>query len=135
MKLLPIDAQRGQTRQMRTERQMLATGFASPAQSFVKERLNIHDILVDNETATFFFEIESTDYRQAAFRKGNIIVVDRSKSLTKQCLIVAVLQNEFAIIHLSGRPNQWNAINIKTNEAVEEEFELWGVITATIHRL
>ncbi len=135
MKLLPIEAKRPESRKMRTERQMLATGFASPAQSFVKERLNIHDLLVTNETASFFFELESSTYQHALFRQGDILVVDRSLPPTNSCYIVAILHNEFTVIYLQGKTNQWKAVSCKTRQIIHEEFEFWGTITAIVHKL
>lgn len=113
---------------------MLATGFASPADNFVEERLNINDLLIDNDTATYFFRIQS-EYKQATnIRRGDILVVDRSKPLRQSCYAVAILNQSFTLIYVENKAESF-IYDLSTGEQLTDKIEVWGVVQYCIHQL
>lgn len=76
----------------------LSAGFPSPAEGYEDEPLNLHDWLVRNPAATFFFRVEGDTLRHDHIRDGSILVVDRSAKPAAGRLIVAEVDGAFAII-------------------------------------
>ena len=56
----------------------LSAGFPSAAEGYEDEPLNLHNWLVLNPAATFFYRIRGDELRAEHVRDGSILVVDRS---------------------------------------------------------
>ena len=119
----------------RTKRQMLATGFASPADNFIEDRLNIHDLLVSNATATYFFKVTSASYAPH-FQPNDILVIDRSKQPQQNNCLVVVIDHRFSIARME-ESNSEQALFFFSDQANinEQEVTIWGVITNLIRPL
>jgi DNA polymerase V len=53
-------------------------GFPSPAEGYEDQPLNIHELLVKNEAATFYFRVNGDSLNTEYVRHGSILVVDKS---------------------------------------------------------
>jgi len=56
-----------------------ASGFASPAQGYEEQRIDLNRLLVTNPSATYFFRLDSGDMERLGLPRGALLVVDRSK--------------------------------------------------------
>ena len=52
-------------------------GFPSPAEDYMGRRLNIHDLVVHNNTATFLVKVSGNSMIKAGIFDGDVLVVDR----------------------------------------------------------
>lgn len=119
----------------RSKRQMLATGFASPADNFIENRLNIHELLIANATATYFFTIGSTDYAPD-FCLHDIIIIDRSQLPQSGSYVVVVVNQQFSIAQVKGRQNNRKLLFYNSEQLVaEQEVCVWGVVSHLIRPL
>jgi len=55
------------------------SGFASPAQGYEEQYIDLNRLLVKNRPATYFFKLDSRDMEQLGLPMGALLVVDRSK--------------------------------------------------------
>ena len=55
-----------------------ATGFASPAQGYEEQSIDLNRILVQNPPATYFMRLESSEMADLGLPQGSILIVDRS---------------------------------------------------------
>jgi len=112
-------------------------GFASPADDFVEEYLNLNDLLVKREEATFFVRVEGRSMINAGIYPNDILIVDRSLEAKHRSIIIAVLDGEVTVKRLY---NQNNKVYLKAENPdcmdipINGELHIWGVVTSVIHR-
>ena len=112
-------------------------GFASPADDFVEEYLNLNELLVKREEATFFVRVEGRSMINAGIFPDDILIVDRSLEAKHRSIIIAVLDGEVTVKRLH---NHNKKVFLKAeNPACKDipilgELHVWGVVTSVIHR-
>lgn len=103
------------------------------------ERLNIHDYIVENDTATYFIRVKGDSMQGAGIYDKDILVVDRSKEICSGKIIAAALNGCFTIKRLIikngirslfSENSKYPPITITS----ECDFEVFGVVTYTIHK-
>ncbi len=112
--------------------QPIQAGFPSPAADTIQTQLNLHDHLVKNPASTFFMQTSSC-YPEKGISKGDLLVIDRSKILTKPTLAIVCIENELRIESIVQ--NRYGIWQIESKIGSVHEFQLWGIITYVIHRI
>lgn len=87
------------------------TGFSSPAETYVKGRLDTNELLVPNPIHTFFMKASGN---MDGVRDGDILVIDRS---------LEPKLGDKVVLFKSGR------LELK---GYSGESEIWGVLTFSI---
>ena len=113
-------------------------GFASPADDFVEEYLDLNDLLVKREEATFFVRVSGHSMIDAGIQPDDILIVDRSLEAKHGKIVIAVLNGEVTVKRLYDRNGQ--VILKAENPAykditVEGELHIWGIVTSVIHQV
>jgi len=116
----------------------LATGFPSPADDYVEERLDLNRLLVRNRSATFFLRVKGNSMAGAGIHDGDIIVVDRSLEPADRSVVVAVVDGELTVKRLrlrNGRTELHGENPGCAPFALQEgqELSIWGVVTSAVH--
>jgi DNA polymerase V len=113
-------------------------GFPSPADDYVEDRLDLNQLLVQNQSATFFLRVKGDSMVNAGIHDGDIIVVDRSVEPTDRSVVVAVIDGELTIkrlvkhngvIELHAENPGYAPIRFKEGQ----ELTIWGVVTSSVH--
>ena len=114
-----------------------ATGFTSPAQDYLGERLNLDKLLVNSPLSTFYFKVSGTSMINAFIPDNAMLVVDRSIKPVNGKIILGVLDGEFVVYRLIK--NEYKPVlkpeNSKCKEievTKEMNFQVWGVVTYII---
>lgn len=84
------------------------TGFENPAQMYTQDRLDIHDLVVDDDLSTYYFRA-SRDWPDFNIQKGCVLVVDRSKKPDQNTLSICVKDSAF-IVHQGLHNQHWGVI-------------------------
>lgn len=116
---------------------LVQAGFASPADDFVEEYLDLNELLVHNEYATFFVRVAGRSMIDAHIYPNDILVVDRSQEAQHGNIILAVIDGEVTVKRLSCQNGTVTLIAENTeypNIDVVGELHVWGVVTSVIHR-
>jgi len=110
-----------------------ASGFASPAQGYEEQSIDLNRLLIKNPPATYFFRMESEEMAALGLQKGSLLVIDRSKRPA---------MNDLALISHEGRflcrlMTQQNGITVFANGSsnitpIANETEIIGTVTASI---
>ena len=110
-----------------------ANGFASPAQGYEDNGIDLNALLVRQPASTYFFRLAGGDMAELGLPKGALLVVDRSRK---------PLINNFVIIRYEGRflcrlMVQEDGYTIFTNGVsdimpVIDDTEVIGVVTASV---
>ncbi len=96
-------------------------GFPSPADDYVDEELNIHELLVEHPAATFFMRVNGNDLAHAHIVDGDIIVVDRSRTPRRNDIVVTAIDGELIVEEYR---------NHTSDDAIG-----WGVVCGVIRKL
>jgi DNA polymerase V len=120
------------------------TGFASPAQDYEQERLDLNKKLVTNATATFFYTVGKSDDSMidAGIMPEALLVVDRSITAKSGKTVIAIYDGEYVvkrlykrneIIELRSMNKTMNYPPIRYREGLELIIE--GVVTYALNPL
>ncbi|MFO7847444.1 MAG: S24 family peptidase [Balneolaceae bacterium] len=114
------------------------TGFPSPAADHRECRLDLHEHLVKNKSATFFCRIRGREEEPLGFYDGDLLIVDRSLAFKHHSYVVVALEDEFRVCRLWNRKRCWSlqtAENkfIALNRGEYSRNMFWGVVSHVIH--
>ena len=117
-----------------------AAGFPSPGDDVVEEPLNLNDLLIDNETATFFVRVAGDSMEGVKIFHGDVLIVDRSLTATHGSIVVAAVYGELVVKQLEQTATSTRLISAQSGYAPitisdEEAVHVWGVVTGTVRRL
>lgn len=118
----------------------VSAGFPSPAADYVERELDIAALLITNPPATYFVRVEGDSMVGSSIRPGDIAVVDCSLEAKAGQVIIAILDGELVIKQLGFAPDgapllipqnkRYRTITVQEGQ----DFQIWGVVTWTIHR-
>lgn len=113
-------------------------GFASPADDFVEEYLDLNELLVKREEATFFVRVAGRSMVDAGIQPDDILIVDRSLEAKHGKIVIAVIDGEVTVKRLStyGGKVILKAENSQYKDIhVNGSLHIWGVVTSVIHQV
>lgn len=118
----------------------VSAGFPSPAADYEEKRLDIHEYLIRNPVATFFFPVKGRSMEGAEIFDGDVLVVDRSITPTHGHIVIAFVNGERLVkrLHMRGKRVALIAENPDyPSIEIQEEMELviWGVVVGKFKRL
>ncbi|MCL2185704.1 MAG: hypothetical protein FWB86_07625 [Treponema sp.] len=124
------------------------SGFASPAQGYEEQYIDLNRLLIKNPHSTYFFKLNSSDMEGMGLPMGALLVVDRSKTpdfFSKEAIVVIRRDNEFLcrlmtkrsgkIIFTNGKSDiipMFNPFNKNSIDNSIDQTEIIGVVTASI---
>ncbi|TXI91316.1 MAG: translesion error-prone DNA polymerase V autoproteolytic subunit [Neisseriales bacterium] len=117
----------------------ITAGFPTPVTEYNEERLDINDIVATNPHATFYVRVSGSSMIDANIKDGDILVVDKSLEARHNDIVIAVVDGEFTVktlYHKDGTIKLMPA-NPEFPEIVlqnEQELNIWGVVSYTIHK-
>tara|TARA_B100001142_G_C14308769_1_gene645825 strand:+ start:399 stop:851 length:453 start_codon:yes stop_codon:yes gene_type:complete len=119
----------------------VSAGFPSPADDYLDTDLNLHKYLVKSPSSTFFIVAKGHSMEGAGISDEDLLVVDKSLEAKSGDIVVAAVNGEFTVksyltngdkIFLRAENPAANYPDIIINDVID--FEIWGVVTHTIHR-
>lgn len=116
----------------------ISCGFPSPAEDYLEAKLDLNEKLIQRPSSTFLLKAEGDSMTNAGIFNNDLLVVDKSIKPQHGHIIVAVVNGEFTLKRLVLRfPKtilQPENPKFKPLEITAEmNFEVWGVVTHTIH--
>ena len=116
----------------------VAAGFPSPAEDHMESSLDLNQHLIKHPSATFYVYARGDSMVSAGILDGDMLIVDRSLEATNDSIVVAVINGEFTVKSISKVndelfliPHNSSYDPIKVTE--EMDFEIWGIVTHSIH--
>ena len=115
-------------------------GFPSPADDYLDVDLNLHKYLVKHPASTFFIIAKGYSMEKAGIGNEDLLVVDKSLEAKNNDIVIAVIDGEFTVkrflnsngkIYLKAESELDDYPNINITKSMD--FEIWGVVTHTIH--
>lgn len=112
-------------------------GFPSPADDYVEERLDLHELTGAGSPSCYFLRVAGESMVGAGIHHGDVLVVDRAATPTSGAVVVASIDGELTVkryVHRAGR-TMLLACN-PDYPAVEladgQELAVWGVVTHSL---
>jgi len=112
-----------------------------PASTGEDERagLDVHDYLIRNSEASFFFQVRGDDMAEAEIFDGDMLVVDKSIQPAHGHIVVAFINGERLVrrLHHRGRKTSLQTGSPEEPELVLEdgtELTIWGVVVGKFKR-
>ena len=116
----------------------ISAGFPSPAEDHMDSSLDLNQHLIKHPSATFYVYARGDSMVSAGISDGDMLIVDRSLEAKNDSIVVAIINGEFTVKgiskvngHLYLMPHNTSYNPIKITE--EMDFEIWGVVTHSIH--
>jgi len=109
------------------------TGFASPAQGYEEEGIDLNRLLIRNPPATIYARLDSSDMEALGLVKGTLLVIDRSIVPTANSLVMLRHEGKFLcrlMFKKRGKPSFTDGEN--EIYPIEDETEIIGTVTAAI---
>lgn len=118
----------------------VAAGFPSPAVGELNGSLDLNQLCVQHPAATYFVRARGDSMTGAGIDDGDILVVDRSVTVTNGAIIIASINGEFTVKRLdkqNGRvrllPENPLFSPIEITPGIGAEF--FGVVTYVIKKM
>ncbi|EKR71841.1 LexA family protein [Leptospira noguchii] len=118
----------------------IKAGFPSPAEEYLETVLDITSLVIQNPNSTFFGRVKGKSMEEEGIKDQDIIVIDKSIKPQNGNIVVCTIDGVFVIktlkikgkkIELESSNSKYKTIEIKK----ENEFEIWGTVTWTIHKV
>lgn len=118
----------------------VATGFASPAQEFLENKLDLNTLICPHPESTFFVKLSELSIKTENISPNDLLVVDRSLDPSTNSMILAVINSEFEIGYIKTENNLKTFVPESPNKKLftvseDHNFQIWGVITHIIRQL
>jgi DNA polymerase V len=116
------------------------SGFPSPAEDYIDQRLNLNEHLIIRPSSTYFFRVRGDSMSAAGIASGDLLVVDRSVSPKPGHVVVAAVDGNLTVkrLKLAGRKLAL-ATEVLESPLIllteERSVEIWGVAVYVIHGL
>jgi len=114
------------------------TGFPSPADDYIDHPLDWNDFLVQHPSATFTVRVIG-DSMSPQIPEGAFVIVDKSLSAKNGDIVVAVVNGEFTLKQFSKQKKEVQLVPFNTTYPTmsikgEDDFNIWGVVTASVEK-
>jgi DNA polymerase V len=117
----------------------IKAGFASPAQDYPGETIDLNKLIIRNSDYTFIGKIEGTSMIDDALNDGDLVIIDRSLEPRDKDSVLVYIDGEYTIKHVTVDKENQTVWLIPANEdfprlqvTPDSEFIIWGVVTYTI---
>lgn len=109
------------------------TGFASPAQGYEEQGIDLNRILIRNPPATYFVRLETAEMESLGLPRGSLLVIDRSKTPAPNQFVLIRHEGQFLCRLMQKQKGRIKFTNGATDIIpVPDETEIIGVVTASV---
>ncbi|CAM4398277.1 LexA family protein [Flavobacterium terrigena] len=118
----------------------IKAGFPSPAADFDGSRISIDQIVVKNQTATFYAKANGNSMIGAGIDDGDILVIDKSIEPEDGKIAVCFIDGEFTVKRIKVQENSLlllpeNSLFEPIEVTQENDFIIWGIVTYVVKKL
>ena len=114
-------------------------GFPSPADDHIDLDLDLNEHLIKHPAATFYVYAKGDSMINAGIHDGDLLIVDRSLNPGLKSIVIAIISGEFTVKRISQinkelylLPDNKSYKPIKITD--DMDFQIWGIVTHTIHK-
>ncbi len=117
-----------------------SSGFPSPANDYVEERINLNKQLIQHPASTFFARVKGNSMFSLGIQQEDLLIIDRSINPQPGYIVVAVLDGVFTLRKLTQhKGNLYLEAETPTQQKIDlhnsDHTYIWGVAIYAIHAL
>lgn len=118
----------------------IKAGFPSPAADFDETKISIDQLVIKNETATFYAKASGNSMTGAGIDDGDILVIDRSIEPTNNKIAVCFIDGEFTVkrikieedcVYLQAENPKYKSIKVTE----DNDLIIWGIVTYVVKKM
>ena len=118
----------------------IKAGFPSPAADFDETKISIDQLVIKNETATFYAKASGNSMTGAGIDDGDILVIDRSIEPTDNKIAVCFIDGEFTVkrikieedcVYLQAEKPKYKSIKVTE----DNDLIIWGIVTYVVKKI
>lgn len=118
----------------------IKAGFPSPAADFDETKISIDQLVIKNETATFYAKASGNSMTGAGIDDGDILVIDRSIEPTDNKIAVCFIDGEFTVkrikieedcVYLQAENPKYKSIKVTE----DNDLIIWGIVTYVVKKI
>jgi len=108
------------------------TGFASPAQGYEEQNIDLNRLLIHNPPATYFLRLQTAEMEQLGLPQGSLLVVDRSIDPAPNSIVLLKHEEQLLCRFMVKQKGKIKFTNGTTDIIPTGETEIFGTVTASI---
>jgi len=109
------------------------TGFASPAQGYEEQSIDLNRLLIHNPPATYFLRLQSAEMENLGVPQGALLVVDCSKDPVNNSIVLIRHEGQLLCRLMKNEKGKTTFTNGTTDIVpITNETEIFGAVTAFI---
>jgi len=109
------------------------TGFASPAQGYEEQGIDLNRLLITNPPATYFMHHASNDMETLGLAEGSLLILDRSIIPNPNSFVLLCHEGEFICRQFIKQKGKILFTNgTETFYPTQNDTYIFGTITASI---
>ena len=120
------------------ENKFIASGWPAASDDYADKKMNLHELLVTQPSATYFMRIGSDQYVREGIYKNDLLIVDRSITAVAGKLVIAVIDGTLSVRRIIKQNGQLYFAGNKPlpiGEPNTIEASVWGVIAHIVRTL
>ena len=115
----------------------ISAGFPSPADDFIELSIDLNKQLIKNKDTTFFAKVKGHSMKNAGIFDGDLLIIDKSLEPQNKKIGICQIDGEFTVkrvkiekdvVWLIAENEEYAPIKVTP----ENEFIIWGIVTASI---
>jgi DNA polymerase V len=120
------------------ENKFVASGWPAASDDYADKKLNLHELLVRQPSATFFMRIGSQQYVREGILQNDLLIVDRSLPISAGRLVIAVIDGVMSVRRVVSHSGQL-CLSGTTPQPIggpnTTDASVWGVIAHIVRTL
>ncbi len=120
------------------ENKFIASGWPAASDDYADRKLNLHELLVTQPSATYFMRIGSQQYVREGIHQNDLLIVDRSMTVAAGRLVIAIVDGVLSVRRVVSHGGQLCLSGV-TPQPIGEfnstEASVWGVIAHIVRTL
>lgn len=119
-------------------RDTISCGFPSPASDYAEASLDLHELLIEHKSATFFVRVQGDSMINAGILDGDLLIVDRSIQPENNSIVIAVIEGDYTVKRLKKEGDE--VLLVPENDLYkpiklmpDTDVSFWGVVIHAIH--
>jgi DNA polymerase V len=115
----------------------LRAGFPSPADDFIELSIDLNKEYVKHKDTTFYARVKGDSMKNAGIFDGDLLIIDKSLEPQNNKIAICQIDGEFTVKRIKIEENiVWLVAENENYKPIkvtpENEFMIWGIVTASI---
>ena len=114
----------------------ISAGYPDEVCGTIEDYLDLNKHLIKNPRSTFFLRVAGTSMINAGINPDDILIVDKKPQVQDRNVVIAIISNEFLVKRYRSVKGEIYLVDETDKPEIRYyDFEVWGIVTASVHTL